>query len=39
MTAVLVIVIGCSLLTLALLFVFAPEGWEDESGYHAGRKP
>jgi hypothetical protein len=36
---ILAIVIGCFLLTLALMFAFAPKGYEDSQGFHYGDPP
>jgi hypothetical protein len=38
MIAVIVIVVGVILLALALMVAFAPEGWEDETGFHYSKK-
>jgi hypothetical protein len=36
---ILIIVIGGSLLTLVLVLVFAPKGYENSSGFHYGDPP
>jgi hypothetical protein len=40
MTAtILVITLAAVLAWICWHIVFAPEGWEDESGWHEGREP